>query len=102
MQQSGRKQCTTCKIWICPGNTKQATDKSFIMKPAYCRKKTKQAPDEVKCKTLYATARELVASWIMKRRDWASTFNASKRRTAMSILSLRQGRMEITFFYHIK
>jgi hypothetical protein len=31
----------------------------------------------------------LVASWITKRRDSASAFNASKRRTAISILSLK-------------
>jgi hypothetical protein len=38
---------------------------------------------------LYAAARELVASWITKRRDSASAFNASKRRTAIPILSLK-------------
>ena len=39
--------------------------------------------------TLYAAAREMVASWITKRRDSASVFNASKRQTAISILSLK-------------
>lgn len=41
-----------------------------------------------KVHTLYAAARDIVASWTTKRRDWDSAFNAWKRRAAMSIFSL--------------
>lgn len=43
--------------------------------------------------TLYAAARETVASWIVERRDGASNFNASKSRAAISTLSLRAGQI---------
>lgn len=68
------------QFWVHPD-----TQKNYQGKETTKLQKWREAKEYY---TLYATARELVASWTVRRRNWVSDLRASKSRIAISILFL--------------